>query len=73
MYSFLGSLPWCFALAFAGQQLGNQYRQIGTYLHGFDAVIAVALVAGIAAYIWRHVRSERAYDANIRLQERHYF
>jgi membrane protein DedA with SNARE-associated domain len=68
LYTFLGSLPWCFVLAFAGEKLGEHAKSIGNTLHGLDAIIAVLLVAGVVAYVWRHVRKERAYDANLRAQ-----
>ncbi|HKD76376.1 MAG TPA: DedA family protein [Ktedonobacterales bacterium] len=68
LYTFLGSLPWCLALAFAGEKLGEHAKSIGNTLHGLDAVIAVLLVAGVVAYVWRHIRKERAYDANLRAQ-----
>lgn len=57
--TFLGSLPWCFALAYAGQQLGAHYNQLSGVFHGADAVILLAVGALIVLYIVRHVRSER--------------
>lgn len=52
VYTFLGSWPWCFALAWFGMKLGENWRSLGKYLHKFDAVIVVVLVAGIAWFIW---------------------
>jgi membrane protein DedA with SNARE-associated domain len=54
VYTFLGSWPWCFGLAWLGMKLGENWRVIGKYLHKFDAVILVALVAGIAWFLWSH-------------------
>jgi membrane protein DedA with SNARE-associated domain len=54
VYTFLGSWPWCFALAWLGMKLGENWRVLGKYLHKFDAVILVALVAGIAWFLWSH-------------------
>nr|MBA3826182.1 DedA family protein [Ktedonobacterales bacterium] len=62
-YSFLGSLPWSFALAFAGYKLGQNYENIGNFLHKFDYVIIGILVVLIGLYIYRHIRNERAYAA----------
>ena len=69
IYSFLGSLPWCFALAYVGYVLGNQVsKQLGLILHSLDAVILVGLVILAVLYIWRHIRNDRiaraAYVAN---------
>lgn len=54
VYTFLGSWPWCFALAWFGMKLGENWRQLGKYLHKFDAVILVAIVAGIVWFVWTH-------------------
>jgi membrane protein DedA with SNARE-associated domain len=53
-YTFLGSWPWCFALAWFGMKLGESWRVVGKYLHKFDALILVVLVAGIAWFVWSH-------------------
>lgn len=54
LYTFLGSWPWCFGLAWLGMKLGENWRVIGKYLHKFDAVILAVLVIGIAWFIWSH-------------------
>jgi membrane protein DedA with SNARE-associated domain len=59
IYSFLGSLPWCFVLAYAGFALGNQVSKLGSILHGLDVVILIVLVILVALYIWRHIRNDR--------------
>ncbi len=62
-YSFLGSLPWSFALAFVGYKLGQNYESIGNFLHKFDYAIIAILVVLIGLYVYRHIRNERAYAA----------
>jgi membrane protein DedA with SNARE-associated domain len=54
IYTFLGSWPWCFVLAYIGMKLGANWRSIGKYFHQMDAVIGVLLVAGIAWFVWSH-------------------
>jgi len=54
VYTFLGSWPWCFGLAWLGMKLGENWRVIGKYLHKFDAVIVVVLVVGIAWFVRSH-------------------
>ena len=57
IYTFLGSWPWCFALAYIGAKLGERWQSDPTLrdaLHRFDAVIVVLILAGIAWYVWRH-------------------
>src|SRR6202041_3626272 len=53
IYTFLGSWPCCFALAYFGMKLGENWRALGKYFHQFDAVIVVVLVAGAAWFVWR--------------------
>ena len=54
VYTFLGSWPWCFALAWLGMKLGENWRQLGKYLHKFDALILALIVMGVAWFIWTH-------------------
>jgi len=52
VYTFLGSWPWCFGLAYLGMKLGENWRSLGAYFHKFDAAIGVCLLAGIAWFLW---------------------
>lgn len=54
IYTFLGSWPWCFALAYLGMRLGRNWRRLGTFCHALDAAVAVLLLSGIAWFLWRH-------------------
>jgi membrane protein DedA with SNARE-associated domain len=54
IYTFLGSWPWCFALAWFGMKLGQNWRELGKYLHKFDAAILVVLVGGVVWFLWTH-------------------
>ena len=63
LFTVLGSLPWTFALAWIGMRLGNkidQATQLSSVFHGLDVVVLVLLIAGVAYYIYRHIRKERA-------------
>jgi membrane protein DedA with SNARE-associated domain len=63
LYTFLGSWPWCFALAYVGMKLGERWEsdpRLREFMHQADAVIVVFLVAGLAWYVWRHWRARRA-------------
>jgi len=54
IYTFLGSWPWCFALAWFGMKLGENWRGIGKYLHKFDAVILILVVGGFVWFVRSH-------------------
>jgi len=56
VYSFLGSLIWCWALAWVGARLGEHWDTLGTYFHRFDAAIVVLILLAAAWWIWRHLK-----------------
>jgi membrane protein DedA with SNARE-associated domain len=51
LYTFLGSLPWCWALAFAGMKLGERWTTLRAYFHRFDTVIGILIVLGAVWFI----------------------
>ena len=59
IYTFLGSLPWCLLLAWIGLKLGDNWETLKKYFHGFDWVIGVLILAGIAWWVWRHVKNRK--------------
>jgi membrane protein DedA with SNARE-associated domain len=54
VFTFVGSLPWCLALAYAGQQLGllDEHSPLKHFMHRFDAVIAGAIIAAAVWFAW---------------------
>lgn len=60
LYTFLGSWPWCFALAYVGARLGARWQNdplLRQWMRRFDGIIVVALVLAFAFYVyvhWRH-------------------
>jgi len=56
IYTFLGSLPWCFALAYVGKILGENWQSIRVYFHNADIFIIILIVLGIGFFIYRHLR-----------------
>jgi|SRR6185312_392273 len=59
VYTFVGSLIWCWALAWLGQTLGEHWDSLGGYFHRFDEVIGLLIVLGAAWWIWRHLKHLR--------------
>ena len=58
-YTFIGSWPWCFGLAWVGMKLGKAWDsdpRLKAAFHSADLVIALVLVAAVAFYIWHRVR-----------------
>ena len=62
LYTFVGSWPFCFALALVGRELGERWNsdpRLKAAFHRADAVIAVLLVAAVGLYIWHRVNGIR--------------
>lgn len=56
LYTFAGSWPWCFALAWLGMKAGENWRYLGKYFHQFDVVIGAVLLIGGAWFVWTHIK-----------------
>lgn len=59
IYSFVGSWPWCFALAYVGMLLGARWDSDPTLrrlFHEFDAAIVAVLIVGLAWFVWSRWR-----------------
>ena len=56
LYTFVGSYPWCYGLAYAGHKLGEHWDTLGVYFHRFDFAIGAGLVGAAAWWIRRHLR-----------------
>ena len=59
LYSFLGSVPWCLALAWVGRVLGQNWKAIEVYFRKGDIVIVVLILAGIGLFLYRHLRRQK--------------
>jgi len=63
VYSFLGSFPWCFLLAYLGKTvIGDNLKNIeklSPIFHSLDVVILVVLVVLVVLYVRRHIRNDR--------------
>src|ERR1700733_2777989 len=55
IYTFLGSWPWCFALAYIGFLLGKRWDSDPTFrslFHQFDVLVVALLLAAVAWFVW---------------------
>ncbi len=59
LYTLLGSLPWCFLLAYVGTILGEHSDVLSPIFHSLDVVILVLIVLLLVLYVWRHLRNDR--------------
>jgi len=54
LYTFLGALPWNFALVYVGYQLGEHWSVVGDYLHPLSYIVGILLLLGLLWFILRH-------------------
>jgi len=62
LYTFIGSYPWCWGLAWVGMKLGEQWdkdARLKAAFHRFDLAIGVILLAGVAWFVWHKLRTAR--------------
>ncbi|KQR80439.1 DedA family protein [Sphingomonas sp. Leaf343] len=62
IYTFVGSWPFCFFLAWIGMKLGDQWNsdpRLKAAFHQADLAIGLVLVALVALYVWHRVRGIR--------------
>jgi membrane protein DedA with SNARE-associated domain len=67
IYTFIGSWPWCYALAYVGMKLGAQWNtnpRFKEVFHRFHLAVEVVLLAGIIWFVISHwknrIRTEEA-------------
>lgn len=59
VYTFLGSWPWCFALAYVGMKLGNAWEtdpRFKEMFHRFHFGVEAMLLVGIIWFVWTHIK-----------------
>ncbi len=59
LYTFVGSLAWCYLLAYIGERLGKRWDsdpRLRAAMHRYDLVVAAAVVAAIGWFVWYKLR-----------------
>lgn len=66
-YTFIGSWPWCYALAYVGMKLGDRWEtdpRFKEIFHRFHLAVEIVLVAAIIFFVYTHwknrIRTEEA-------------
>jgi membrane protein DedA with SNARE-associated domain len=63
LYTLLGSLPWCFVLAYIGTVIGDNLGALSPVFHYLDIIILAIIVILLALFIWRGIKNRRAEQA----------
>ena len=69
LYTFLGCLPWTFALAGVGYALGSKWELVEQYFRPIAIVIAVAIVAVTAWWLIKRYRTKRRSETTVGTSE----
>ena len=62
IYTFVGSWPWCFVLAYVGMKLGQAWDtdpRFHEWFHRFHLSVEIVLVVGVVWFVWTHVRRSK--------------
>ncbi len=65
IYTFIGSWPWCYALAYIGMKLGDKWQtdpRFKEVFHRFHVGVELAIVAGVVWFIWTHWKNRKALE-----------
>jgi membrane protein DedA with SNARE-associated domain len=57
IYTFIGSWPWCYALAYIGMKLGGTWNtdpRFKAFFDRFHHAVEVVLLVGILWFVWSH-------------------
>ena len=66
LYTFAGSWPWCFVLAWIGMKLGEKWQtdpRLHEWLHRLDLLIIVLLLAAVVWFVRSHWKNRMAAAA----------
>ena len=63
LYTFIGSWPWCFALAYIGMKLGAKWDsdpRFKAVFHHLQLGVEVLIVVGVVWFVWTHWKNRAA-------------
>jgi membrane protein DedA with SNARE-associated domain len=62
LYTFIGSWPWCFALAYAGLFLGSRWNSrpaLQSKMHRLDGAVVLLLMVAFVYFVYTRIRAAR--------------
>jgi membrane protein DedA with SNARE-associated domain len=65
VYTFIGSWPWCFVLAYVGTKLGAKWDSDPRFkeiFHRFHLSVEVVLLVAIVWFVWTHWKNRMRTD-----------
>jgi membrane protein DedA with SNARE-associated domain len=66
VYTFVGSWPWCYALAYIGMKLGDAWQtdpRLKEAFHRFHLGVEAVLLVGFVWFVWTHWKNRIKTEA----------
>src|ERR1700722_3092943 len=66
VYTFIGSWPWCYALAYVGMKLGDRWQtdpRFKEVFHRFHVAVELVIVVGFVWYVCTHWKNRKPAQA----------
>jgi membrane protein DedA with SNARE-associated domain len=66
VYTFVGSWPWCYALAYIGMKLGDAWQtdpRLKEVFHRFHLGVEAVLAVGLVWFVWTHWKNRIKTEA----------
>jgi membrane protein DedA with SNARE-associated domain len=66
VYTFIGSFPWCYVLAYFGMKLGVRWNtdpRFKEFFHRFHLGVEVVLLVGVVWFVWTHWKNRTGAEA----------
>lgn len=58
VFTFIGALPFCYLLTWAGVKLGEHWDQVHVWLQKADFAVTAVLVVLFSLWLWHHLRPD---------------
>jgi len=65
IYTFIGSLPWTFALGYIGVQLGPNWEIIRSYFHILDILVFIGILGVIGYLVYKYRTNQKNLNSNL--------
>ncbi len=66
IYTFIGSWPWCYVLAYVGMKLGSRFQtdpRFKSVFQRFHVGVEVLLVSAFAYFVWTHWKNRTGTES----------
>jgi membrane protein DedA with SNARE-associated domain len=66
LYTFIGSWPWCFALAYMGMKLGKEFQTNVAFqeaFHRFHLAVEGVILVAVVWFLWSHWKNRVGIEA----------